>query len=86
VLGAKLAVTVLAALIETVQTFPEALAQPDQLAKTELASGVAVTTTCVAGVVFGTDAVQPAVDPLVQEIPSPVTVPLPDPDVFTVSK
>jgi hypothetical protein len=79
-------VTVFAPVIETVQTLPETLVQPDQLANTELASGDAVRTTCVAGTVFGTAAVQPAVDPLAQEIPSPVTVPLPAPDVLAVRR
>jgi hypothetical protein len=84
--GAKVAVAILAAVMETVQTLPETLVHPDQLANTELASGVAVRTTCVGGTVFGTAAVQPAVDPLVQEIPSPVTVPLPAPDVLAVRR
>jgi hypothetical protein len=78
-------VTVFAPVIETVQTLPETLVQPDQLVNTELASGDAVRTTCVAGTAFGKIEAQPDVDPLVQEIPSPVTVPLPVPDVFTVS-
>jgi hypothetical protein len=86
VLGAKVAVTDLAPVIETVHRLPETLVQPDQLANTEVASGVAVRTTCVAGVVFGTLTVQPSVDPLVQEIPSPVTVPLPVPEVLAVSR
>jgi hypothetical protein len=86
VLGANVAVTVFAALIATVQTFPETLVHPDQLVRMELASGVAVRTTCVAGAVFATLTVQPAVDPLVQEIPSPVMVPFPMPDVLAVSR
>jgi hypothetical protein len=86
VLGAKVAVTVFAALIATVQTFSETLVHPDQLARMELASGVAVRITCVAGVVFATLTVQPAVEPDVQEMPSPVMVPLPMPEVLAVSR
>jgi hypothetical protein len=82
--GWNVAVTVLAAVIETVQTFPETDVHPTQVEKRDPASGVAVSVTCVAGTVFGTWAVQPAVEPVVQAIPAPVTVPLPVPEVFAV--
>jgi hypothetical protein len=39
----------------------------------------------VAGVVFGTEMLQPAVDPLVQLMPAPVIVPLPVPAGLAVS-
>jgi hypothetical protein len=69
VAGPKLAVTVFAPVIDTVQTFPETDVQPLQLEKTDPASGVAVRVTTVAGDVFGTDAVHPTVEPVVQETP-----------------
>lgn len=84
VAGWKVAVTLLAAVIETVQRFPDADVQPLQLEKIDPASGAAVSVTVVAGDVFGTEAVQPAVEPLAQEMPAPVTVPIPLPDVFAV--
>jgi hypothetical protein len=68
-----------------VQVFPEVEAQPLHAAKIELASGVAVRTTSVAGVVFGIAAVQPVATPEVQAIPPPVTVPTPVPLVLTES-
>jgi hypothetical protein len=46
---------------------------------------VAVSVTVVAGAVFGMFAVQPDVEPVVQEIPLPVTVPFPAPVGVTVS-
>jgi hypothetical protein len=82
----NVAYTFLAPDIVTVQTFPETLVQPSQLVKAESSAGAAVSVNCVAGAVFGTLAVQPAVDPLVQEIPSPVTVPWPVPCVLTVRR
>jgi hypothetical protein len=85
-LGAKVAVTVRAPVIETVQRAPETLVHPDQPVKIDAASsGAAVSVTAVAGEVFGTAVVQPAVEPLVQEMSSPVTVPFPRPLVLTVS-
>jgi hypothetical protein len=68
-----------------VHALPAVEAQPVHATKMDLASGAAVRVTSVAGVVFGTGAVQPAVEPVVQEIPGPVTVPTPEPLVFTVS-
>jgi hypothetical protein len=53
--------------------------------KIEEASAVATRFTWLAGVVFGTVMLHPAVDPVVQEIPpSPVIVPFPVPEVATV--
>jgi hypothetical protein len=77
--------TLRAPAIVTVQVFPDADAQPDQNASLEYASGDAVSVTTAAGEVFGTLAVHPAVEPVVQEIPPPVTVPLPAPEGVTVS-
>ena len=58
---------------------------PDQPVKIEEASAVATRFTCVAGVVFGTVVLHPAVDPVAQEIPpSPEIVPFPAPEVATV--
>jgi hypothetical protein len=81
VLGAKMAVTDFATVIETVQVAPDTLVQPDQDWKKELASGVAVSVTIVAGVVFAIAAVHPVVAPVGHEIPpmSLVMVPIPDP-------
>jgi hypothetical protein len=85
-LRVNVAYTFFAPDIETVQTAPDTLVHPSQLVKLEVASGVAVSVTCVAGVVFGTFAVQPAVEPLVQEISPPATVPFPVPCVLTVRR
>jgi hypothetical protein len=85
VLGTNVAVTVRAPTIETVQAFPETAVQPDQPVNSDEAFGVATSVTSVAGVVFGTGPVQPAVEPVVQERPAPATVPAPVPLVFTVS-
>lgn len=68
------------------QLSPETASQPDQPVKIELASGLATRVTCVAGMVFEIEAEQPAVDPLVQDIPAPVTVPLPVPPVLAVRR
>jgi hypothetical protein len=68
-----------------VQTFPDTVVHPDHALKTELASAVAVSVTTVAGVVFGTETLQPAVDPVVQLIPPPAMVPLPLPLGLAVS-
>jgi hypothetical protein len=84
VLGMKVAVTVLAPVIETVQTFPNTVVQPLHPVRIDPSSGVAVSVTAVAGEVLGTETVHPAVEPVVQEMPSPVTVPRPVPDVFAV--
>ncbi len=85
VAGWKVAITLFAPVIETVQTFPDAEVQPLQLVKIDPASGAAVSVTAVAGDVLGTGAVHPSVEPVVQEMPPPVTVPRPLPDVFAVS-
>jgi hypothetical protein len=69
----------------TLQTVPATVVQPDQLAKTEVASGVAVSVTTVAGVVFGTDALHTPVAPAPQSMPPPLTFPLPVPPVVTAS-
>jgi hypothetical protein len=84
VLGRNVAVTVFAAVIVAVQTFPDTEVHPLQLEKNDPASGVAVSVTDVAGEVLGTEAVHPSVEPVVQEMPPPVTVPRPAPDVFAV--
>jgi hypothetical protein len=84
VAGPNDAVTLLAPAMETTQTFPEMEVQPLQLEKTEPASAVAVRVTLVAGVVFATLAVHPAVEPVVQVMPGAVTVPRPVPEVFAV--
>ena len=84
VAGANVAVTVFAAVIETVQTFPDAEVQPLQITKNDAASGVAVSVTVVAGDVTGTETLHPTAEPVVQEMPPPVTVPRPAPDVPTV--
>jgi hypothetical protein len=55
--GLNVAVTDLAELIVTVQTFPLNVVQPVQLSNSELPAGVAVSVTTLAGVVFGTSAV-----------------------------
>jgi hypothetical protein len=83
VVGWNVAVTVFAAVIVTVHVVPLADVQPDQLFRSELPSGVAVRVTVAP---FATLAVQPAVDPAVQAMPAPVTVPPPpDAAAFTVS-
>jgi hypothetical protein len=82
--GANVAVAIRAPVIATVQTFPDTDVQPLHLEKTEPASGAAVSATDVAGAVLGTLAVQPAVEPVAQEMPGPVTVPRPVPEVFAV--
>jgi hypothetical protein len=85
VAGWNVAMTDFAAVIETVQVLPEKDVHPDHDVRIEFASGAAVSVTLVAGVVFATPVVHPAADPVVQEIPGPVTVPRPVPDVPTVS-
>ena len=82
--GWNVAVTVFAPVIDTVQTFPATELHPLHDQKIDPASGVAVSVTTVAGTVFGTWAVQPRVEPVVQAIPGPVTVPRPVPAVRTV--
>jgi hypothetical protein len=77
-------VTLFAELIVTVQTFPLTVVQPVQRAKVELPSGVAVSVTTLAGVVFATVAVQ-VVPPQVSVGPSAVTVPFPGPVIATFS-
>ena len=84
VAGWNVAVAVFAPVIVTVQTFPDTLVHPLQPVKIDAASGVAVSVTSVAGVVTGTIALHPSVEPVVQVIPPPVTVPRPAPDVVTV--
>ncbi len=74
VLGWKVAVTVFAPVIDTVHVAPLTEAQPVQLFRIELASGVAVRVTVAP---FATAVVQPAVDPVVQAMFGPVTVPVP---------
>ena len=80
--GWKVAVTFFAAVMETVQLVPAYVLQPDQLLKIDDPSGVAVRVTVSP---FATGALQPAVDPEVQAMPAPVTVPAPVPAVATVS-
>jgi hypothetical protein len=75
VLGANVAVTDFAAVIETVQLMPDVLAHPDHDWKIEVPSGAATRITSVAGVVFGTFVEHPADEPLAHAIPGPVTVP-----------
>jgi uncharacterized protein YlzI (FlbEa/FlbD family) len=84
VAGWNVAVTVLAPVIETVQVFPDTVVQPLHDQKIDPASGVAVSVTAVAGEVFATWAVQPSVEPVVQAMPPPVTVPRPVPEVLAV--
>jgi hypothetical protein len=90
VLGSNWAETYFAALMVTVQTFGEPLTgvHPDQLLKTELASGVAVSVTVLYAIEaggFATWAVHPTADPLVQLRPAPEIVPTPFPDGDAVS-
>jgi hypothetical protein len=83
VLGWNVAVTVFAPVIDTVHVAPLTEAQPLQLFRIELASGVAVRVTVAP---FATAVVQPAVDPVVQAMFGPVTVPVPPEAVaFTAS-
>jgi len=83
VVGWNVAVTVFADVMVTVHVAPLTEVQPVQLFTSELASGVAVSVTVAP---FATAALQPAVDPVVQAMSGPVTVPLaPVPDAFTVS-
>jgi hypothetical protein len=74
VLGWNVAVTVFAAVTVTVHVAPLTVVQPVQLFRIELASGVAVSVTVPP---FATGAVQPSVEPAMQAMPGPVTVPLP---------
>jgi hypothetical protein len=83
--GWNVAVTLLAASIATVQTFPDTVVHPVQPAKADVASGVAVSVTVTGGEVLGYETVHPAVQGMRQEIPSPVTVPFPEPPSSTVS-
>jgi hypothetical protein len=69
----------------TVQLVPETASQPIQPENSELPSATATSVTCFAGVVFGNVAVHPALDPVAQEIPSPVIVPFPVPLACAVS-
>ncbi len=71
-------------LIDTVQAFPATDAHPLHDEKVDPSSGIAVSVTCVAGEVFGTWTVQPAVDPVAHAMPPPVTIPLPIPAVRAV--
>ena len=82
VAGWNVTVTLLTAVMETVQLVPVYVLQPDQLLKIESATGVAVSVTVSP---FATGAVQLAPEPVVQAIPGPVTVPTPVPAVTTVS-
>ncbi len=72
--------TVLAAVIETVQLVPEMLAQPDHDLKMDVASGVAVRVTLAP---FATEALQPSGVAALHAIPGPSTAP--PPETFTVS-
>jgi hypothetical protein len=67
-----------------VQFGPDTLLQPIHEEKIEPSSGAAVSVTDVAGDVLATEAVHPSVEPDVQEMPPPVTVPRPAPNVFAV--
>lgn len=69
------------------QLVPDTESQPDQPVKIEPPSGAATRVTRVIGMVFGTAAVHPEVEPDEQEIPaSAVMVPLPLPAVRAVSR
>jgi hypothetical protein len=85
VLGAKVAVTVFAYSMETVQVVSFTESHPVQPVNSELASGAATSVTCVAGDVLRTGVAQPAVEPLVHVIPPPEIVPFPIPPVRAVS-
>jgi hypothetical protein len=85
VLGWMTALTFFAAETVTVQVFPDTLVHPLQLLKSEFASGVAVRVRTWYGVVLATTVVQPVVPPVVQEIPSPVIVPTPPPELLTLT-
>src|SRR5512146_2689024 len=71
-------------LIETVHVFPDTEVHPLHEEKVDPSSGIAVRVTCVAGEVFGTSTVQPAVEPVAHAMPPPVTIPLPIPAVLAV--
>jgi hypothetical protein len=66
--------------METVQLAPDTLEQPVHELKIESAAGEAVS---VIVAPFTTGAVQTPVFPVVQEIPVPSTVPLPDTSVVS---
>jgi hypothetical protein len=89
-LGSNRAVIVFAALTEAVQEVGSLASgvQPIQLLKTEPLAGTALTVTVVYAEVspgLSIGAVQPAVEPVVQESPGPVTVPAPVPFIAIVS-
>jgi hypothetical protein len=63
---------------------PDTRVHPLHDEKVEPGSDAAVSVTVVAGDVLGTEAVHPSVEPVVQEMLPPVTVPRPVPDVFAV--
>ncbi len=79
-----MAVTLFAAVMETVQLAPDTLVQPSQDLKMEAAFGVAVSVTLAP---FATVALQPSGVAALQAIPAPSTVPPPatPPDTFTTS-
>ena len=79
--GWNVAVTVFAKVMETVQLVPDTLVQPDQDLKIQSGSGAATTVMLPP---FATCSLQSPVDPVVQEIPVPLTVPLPETTVFSV--
>jgi hypothetical protein len=78
--GWKVAVTLFALVTVTVQLAPDTLVQPSHDLKMAPPSGVAVSVTLPP---FATGSVQSPVDPVVQAIPGPVTVPLPDTTVVS---
>lgn len=75
VAGWKVAVTLFAPVMETVQLVPDTLVQPVHDLKMASAPGAA---TSVVLAPFATGSVQSPVDPVAQEMPFPVTVPFPD--------
>lgn len=78
------AVTAFAASIVTVHVVPLTAVQPVQPPNPSIAS-VTTSVTSVGGVVIGTRVEQTAVEPVVQVIPGPVTVPEPLPTTETVT-
>ena len=80
VAGWNVAVTLFAPVIETVQLAPDTLVQPNHDLKMASAPGAA---TRVMLPPFATASVQSPVEPVVQAIPVPVTVPFPDTTVVS---